>query len=251
MNNELVKVVEWVRWNGLTLNAGKCHYLLFHRSRRKLPDNIPDILLNNSILDRLSSTRYLGVYLDDNLNWSAHVGYISRKLSRYIPVIFKVRQCLTRESLKLLYNSLIYPHLIYCNTVWGSARNSHISSLINIQKKIIIILLFKGKYEHTAPLFNDLYLLTVRQINEYMSCLCVHKSLRLGNNLFSRYVPINYNTRLGGGNNVNVPNILSAHSRQSLRWVGSSNWNSLPQHLREIQEYNTFKIRLKKYLING
>ena len=86
-----------------------------------------------------------------------------------------------------------------------------------------------------------------------MSCLCVHKSLRLGNNLFSRYVPIDYNTRLGGGNNVNayVPNILSVHSRQSLRWVGSSNWNSLPQHLREIQEYNTFKIRLKKYLING
>ena len=89
MNNELVKVVEWVRWNGLTLNTGKCHYLLFHRSRRKLPDNIPDVLLNNSILDRLSSTRYLGVYLDDNLNWSAHVGYVSRKLSRYIPVILR------------------------------------------------------------------------------------------------------------------------------------------------------------------
>ena len=128
MNNELVKVVEWVRWNGLTLNTRKCHYLLFHRNRRKLPDNIPDVFLNNSILDRLSSTRYLGVYLDDNLNWSAHVGYVSRKLSRYVPVIFKVRQCLTRKSLKLLYNSLIYPHLIYCNTVWGSARNSHISS---------------------------------------------------------------------------------------------------------------------------
>ena len=97
MNNELVKVVEWARWNGLTLNTSKCHYLLFHRSRRKLPDNIPDVFLNNSILDRLSSTRYLGVYLDDNLNWSAHVGYVSRKLSRYVPVIFKVRQCLTRE----------------------------------------------------------------------------------------------------------------------------------------------------------
>ena len=142
VNNELVKVVEWVRWNGLTLNTSKCHYLLFPRSRRKLPDNIPDVFLNNSILDRLSSTRYVGVYLDDNLNWNAHVGYVSRKLSRYIPVMFKVRQCLTRESLKLLYNSLIYPHLIYCNTVWGSARNSHIASLINIQKKIIRILLF-------------------------------------------------------------------------------------------------------------
>ena len=71
-------------------------------------------------------------------------------------------------------------------------------------------------------IFNDLCLLTVKQINEHMPCLCVHKSMRLGNNLFSMHVPINYNTRLGGGNNVNVPNILSAHSRQSLRWVGSS-----------------------------
>ena len=103
------------------------------------------------------------------------------------------------------------------------------------------------------PLFLMIYICL--QLNRLMSTChafnCVHKSLRLGNNLFSRYLPINYNTRLGGGNNVNVPNILSAHSRQSLRWVGSSNWNSLHQHLREIQEYNTFKIRLKKYLING
>ena len=40
-------------------------------------------------------------------------------------------------------------------------------------------------------LLNDLYLLTVKHVNEYMSCLCVHKSLQLGNDLFSRYVPIN------------------------------------------------------------
>ena len=54
MTIELVKVVEWVRWNGLTLNTSKCHYLLFHRSRRKLPDNIPDVFLNNSIPTRSS-----------------------------------------------------------------------------------------------------------------------------------------------------------------------------------------------------
>ena len=62
MNNELVKVVEWVRGNGLTFNTSKCHYLLFHRRRRKLPGNIPDVFLNNRILDRLSSTIFWCIF---------------------------------------------------------------------------------------------------------------------------------------------------------------------------------------------
>ena len=44
-------------------------------------------LTKASILDRLSSTRYIGANLSDNLNSSAHVGYVSRKFTKYVSVI--------------------------------------------------------------------------------------------------------------------------------------------------------------------
>ena len=100
--------------------------------------------------------------------------------------------------MKLLYNCLIYSFFIYCNTVWGSANKNILNPLLIFQKKIIRIISFKQRYEHTAPLFMDLNCLNFGKINEYMSGLCVHKSLNSNNTSFIRYQTTNYNTLVPG-----------------------------------------------------
>ena len=127
---------------------------------------------------------------------------------------------LSKYSLKLLYNSLIYPFFIYCNTVWGSTNKNILNPSLIFQKKIIKIISFKERYEHASPLIIDLNCLNLGKINEYMSGLCVHKSLNSNNTLFARYQTTNYNTRLSTINTVSLPNISSSHSRQSVRCVG-------------------------------
>ena len=83
-----------------------------------------------------------------------------------------------------------------------------------------------------------------------MSGLCVHKSLRSNNNyLFTRYDSAVSNTRLSNRNTVVIPNIVSKHSRQSVRWVGCSVWNSIPQILRDTDSYQGFKIKFKHHLM--
>ena len=242
VNDELKSVNRWIKLNGLTLYIKKCQFMFFPRSKRKLPDILPDVLLDSEKVERCLSTKYLGVYLDENLRWNVHVGCILRKISEYVPILYNVWHNLSKYSLKLLYNSLIYPFFIYCNTVWGSANKNILNSLLIFQKKIIIIISFKERYEHTVPLFIYLNCLNPGKINKYMSGLCVHKSLNSNNSLFTRYKTNNYNTRLSTRYTVSLPNISSSHSRQSMRWVGCIVRNGLSQYLRDAENYDTFKI---------
>ena len=162
--------------------------------------------------------------------------------------LYNIRSYLDRTSLKLLYICPIYPFLMYCNPVWGAANDTVLNPLIVFQKKIIRVISFKSRCEHTRPLFVDLKILTIKQINKYMSALCVHKCLRSNNNLFTdTSLSSIYNTKLSNRNTVVIPNIVSKHSRQSVRWVGCSVWNSIPQTLRDTDSYQGFKIKFNPF----
>ena len=117
MNFELKRVGEWMKDNGLTLNHGKCHYLIFHRKQRVLPVLDHDNFLNARKLNRQTCTEYLGVMLDNNLSWDNHVNYITKKISKFVIILYNVRTKLLKDNLKLVYNALIYTLLIYCNIV--------------------------------------------------------------------------------------------------------------------------------------
>ena len=148
------------------------------------------VCIDNEKLDKCSNTKYLGIYIDENLNWSAHINYVIRKTSKLVPILYQVRNNMSRNSLKLLYNSIIYPSFIYGNIIWGSSSKTKLNPLIVLQKKVVRILSFKNRYEHTAPLFRDFNFLSVEQINKYMSVIFVHRCLNSGNNLFRRYCTV-------------------------------------------------------------
>ena len=88
MNSELTRVSNWMTSNGFMLNLNKCNYILFRHKQRVFPELLNDILIGGRKLDRLSSTKYLGLILDENLTWSAHINHVTRKVTRYVPVLY-------------------------------------------------------------------------------------------------------------------------------------------------------------------
>ena len=85
-------------------------------------------------------TKYLRVMLDNNLLRDNHVNYITKKISKFVPLLYNVRTKLLNDNLKLVYNALIYPLLIYCNVVWCSCCKTYLCNLNIIQKKLVIVL---------------------------------------------------------------------------------------------------------------
>ena len=75
MNNELVQVVQWVNCNKLSLNIKKSQYIVF-RSIKNSPDEINSVKINNQTLNKVKYTKFLGVIIDEYLNWAEHINTV-------------------------------------------------------------------------------------------------------------------------------------------------------------------------------
>ena len=251
MNAELKLLSSWLNCNALTLNKKKSHYIIFHRKRRKLLEKTYNISIGESLVARETCTKFLGVQVDENLSFHQHISHLIRKMAKYVPILYQTRNSLSNESLKLIYNSLIYPNLIYCISVWGSCAKIHRNQLLCLQKKIVRIISFKPKFYPSSELFRFLNFLKMDEISQYMSVCYVFKSLKRNNGIFIEY-ETQYNTRLSNQPRVLVlPPIFTGHSRQSIRWVGPRLWNGLPPALRVEMSYCSFKLNVKRYILSN
>ena len=64
---------------------------------------------------RVKLVKCLGMIVDDKLTWSQHVDYISSKITRNIGILKSIRHFIPKESLSLLYHTLIEPYFKYCS----------------------------------------------------------------------------------------------------------------------------------------
>ena len=57
--------------------------------------------------------KYLGIYLDEHLQWGPQIQHVNNKLAKNVGIINKLRYYLDFHMLKQLYYTLIYPYLNY------------------------------------------------------------------------------------------------------------------------------------------
>ena len=137
--------------------------MMFHRTRVKHITNFK-INVSNNVINRLMNTKFLGVIIDSKLNWAAHILYIKNKISKSIGIFFKIRNFLDKHSLRNMYFTFIYPYLIYCVEIWGNTNETHLKSLIKIQKRSIRSITFSHYQDHTGPLFDRLNILDLKKL---------------------------------------------------------------------------------------
>ena len=68
VNNELNKLNEWFKANKLSLNVDKTKYTFFHKLKQRdtIPLKLPNLILNNSSINRENAIKFLGVIIDEN-----------------------------------------------------------------------------------------------------------------------------------------------------------------------------------------
>src|ERR1700733_12609330 len=88
-----------------------------------------NLLIGNNIMPQVESTIFLGVYIDQQLDWSIHIKMISTKIAKNIGVINRIAHFVPNKVLLNLYYNLIYPYLSYCNNVWASNYKHRLTKL--------------------------------------------------------------------------------------------------------------------------
>ena len=98
--------------------------MIFGTKNKEIKDSF-DIQIEGKSLETVSKTKFLGVVIDDQLNWKQHILYTSKKIAKAIGVISIARRVFNKITLTNLYYAFVYPYLIYGNIVWGKAGKSN------------------------------------------------------------------------------------------------------------------------------
>ena len=208
-----------------------------------------NITIDNIPLERKKETKFLGVIIDENLNWNEHIRHITTAISRNVGILYKMKKYIPCNTLVMLYNSLILPYVSYCNLVWATCAKTKINSIHLLQKKAIRICTGSPYLSHTSPLFHKLKTLTVFDINSMQSLLLMFKYL---NNMlplsFQNFYTMNktihsYPTRNSSNFHLVNPKLLIAH--KSIRHHGPDLWNSLPESIKICRSLYSFKAKVK------
>ena len=95
VNTELCKLKLWFAANKLSLNISKTQFMLFSRSKC-----IPNfqLFIDDKQLDRVKSTKFLGVIIDEKLCWAEQIAKVKSKVSRNISLLYKVRSVMDKTT---------------------------------------------------------------------------------------------------------------------------------------------------------
>ena len=170
---DLKNLTNWLNAIKTCLNVSKTEVVSFKLSR-KLADVRLKLKLNGKRLYPTNSLKYLGINIDENLNWKQQISDIAIKLNKANGILSKLRHFIDRKTLKSIYHAIFEPHLCYSSLVWAKNTNSF-KRLFVLQKKSLRIIYFLNHNAHTSPLFRDLNILKFPDKIALENCLFINK----------------------------------------------------------------------------
>ena len=253
MNDELVKLKEWLNANKLSLNVNKTHYIIFTPGRSTSTPK-QNLYINGTLLKREHTTKFLGVTIDSKLSWQHHIQSIKLKIAKNIGLICKAKKVCRTSSLVTLYYSFIYPYITYCLEVWGSAPKKYLESIHKLQKLCCRIITGCPKRTSSAPLFKTLKILTVYQLHQYRVMLFMFKLYR-GNlpKLVSQMFISNAMADISFTRQIHcfrLPLFKTMNACNSIAFKGVKIWNENYKKFNLFCSYHAFKKSVHIYLLS-
>ena len=128
-------------------------------------------------IQNVSKQKFLGVYIDENLNWSAHIDYLRLNVSSKISLLRQLSEYVQIEAQKQFYQRYIMPVMDYGSIVWGSTSLSNLERLLNLQKRAARTILKSDFRTPSADMFKELGWLSVERRLKYNKAVLTYKAL--------------------------------------------------------------------------
>ena len=255
VNEELKNIDAWFVANKLKLNIDKTCWMLFQPKNKNIDTSLIEICIDQHVISFVHSVKFLGVIIDEKLNWKEHIDHVSCKIAKAVGAINRIKTIVPYNVLVSLYNTMILPHISYCNIVWGNCAKTHLNRILVLQKRAIRIIFNLQPLSHTAPYFRKMNCLTIfnihkQQIAIFMFSYCHNYLPKFLDDCFivNRSI-IKYETRQS--NNLYMPNFIYEFSRSTITYAGPKIWNELSNEVKQCPSLATFKRKCKEYLLNS
>ena len=140
LSNLTTALLQWVDSNGLLLNLKKTIYMVF--SKRTIDTNFT-VKIGNTLIERKSEARFLGVIVDEKLTWTKHIKALRSKMCRYVGIMYKIKSSLPLQAFKHAYKffTVLYSlTLISAHLCGGSLQNQTLNPFFPVRKRECVLL---------------------------------------------------------------------------------------------------------------
>ena len=116
-------LIEWLTHNKLKANPDKFKYMLIGTAAmlKRIPEEFSKIEIDNNILTREEVAKNLGLVIDQNLKWDAHIKGMTNKCNGKLIQLTKIRKCMNPKTFENLVRESYTSTLDYCDIVYGNA----------------------------------------------------------------------------------------------------------------------------------
>ena len=209
----------------------------------------PTLTFLGKTLSPVTSAKDLGVILNPNLTYNAHISQLVSSCLAKLVQISRVKHSFDKESLSLMIKSLVFSKMFYCSSVWANKSSCNIKKLQLIQNFASRIITEAAKFDHVTPLLRQLNWLSVKQQLYLRDAVMTYKCV---NNLTPMYLSSNVNQRTTfhsrytrNRNDLAIPLFRTVSGQRSFAYRSVKIWNDLKSPLKSSTFVATFKKKLR------
>ena len=255
-NKCLDEIYQWCLANKLTINLDKTNYTIFFPSRKTSVENF-NINIGNFKIQYTTCCKYLGILIDNKLDWQDHIDFIYKKLLKFCGIFYKIRDLLPFQCLKMVYFSFVYTHLLYGIEIYANTCSTYLHRLNVLNNKLIRILFNKNKFTHVKDLYKCIDSLPIINLHDFTIIKFVHNCIFnpvVLPDIFSDYflnskLASNYNSRRQF--DLFVHHFNTNTGRKCVKIKGCILWNKLPNNVKSIANRVSFCKALKLHLLGS
>ena len=95
------------------------------------------IQTNHITIRRVKIVNYLGLVIDENLYWNAHVDFVCASLVKYFGIFKHIKSFITSRIVSELYFAFINSRIGYGIEVYGRCADEYPSKMQTLQSKLL------------------------------------------------------------------------------------------------------------------
>lgn len=234
INSSLSLIIQWLNNNNLQINFNKTQIMTF--KQRTNPENL-DINYDQNRIIKTEQTKFLGIWLDENMTWKTHMETMIKKINQFCYALHNLNKVANRNTVLTAYHAYVSTTLRYGIIFWGNSTNREMA--FKAQKQCLRAICLLKPTESCKPFFVGLKILTLPSLYIHEISIFVKENQSKFEKLKTRR---HQNTLKSKKHN-------TALFSKSCLGMGPKIYNNLPKTLKSMTNINHFKSQLKKFLI--
>lgn len=254
INENLNIISNFSKNHNLSLNPSKCVSILFGNKRNLNITNAMQFKINDDVVPTVDSCKYLGVVLDSQINFRLHVNSICQKTYSNMKLLYSNKHIINFNIRKHLCDSLVLSHINYCSFVfWHCLDVIHKSRLQKIQNTCCRFIFGLRKFDSVSHNFNVLNWLNISNRIKLQQMVFSHKIITSSTPQYlkDKFIPRTklHSINIRQKNALSMPKFKSALFKKSFTYTAITQYNSLPNHFKQLK-VNAFKKKVRTDLFS-